>query len=66
VTLVAQGNLYGTIVDGGANNMGTVFELIERASIVPEPRSIVALGQAAALLGIGLAVRTGWRRAQAR
>ena len=48
MTLDAQGNLYGTTVDGGANNMGTVFELIELASIVPEPRSIVALGQAAA------------------
>ena len=41
----ANGNLYGTTNLGGANNMGTVFEL----SPVPEPSSI-------ALAGCGLAV----------
>jgi uncharacterized repeat protein (TIGR03803 family) len=36
----AQGNLYGTTPEGGANNLGTIFEV----SSVPEPASLVLLG----------------------
>ena len=58
----AQGNLYGTTSGGGPDNVGTVFELVNNSAVVPEPASIVALGQAATLLGIALAARARARR----
>jgi uncharacterized repeat protein (TIGR03803 family) len=39
----AQGNLYGTTAYGGTNGDGSLFEITP--SVVPEPVSLVALGQ---------------------
>jgi uncharacterized repeat protein (TIGR03803 family) len=50
VTLDSQGNIYGTTVDGGPGNWGTVFEL--SPAIVPEPASLLALCQALVLAGL--------------
>ena len=61
LTLDAHGNLFGTTSGGGPEDAGTVFELVNNA-VVPEPASIVDLGQAATLLGIALAVRARARR----
>ena len=66
VTFDAHGKLFGATNIGGADNLGTVFEFVNNAGAVPEPTLIVTLGQAAALFGVGLAVRACRLRAQAR
>ena len=37
----AQGNLYGTTANGGANGQGTVFELSNTGFVVPETSSLL-------------------------
>lgn len=66
VTLDSQGNLYGTTsANGGANGRGTVFELVNNSTTVPEPASFIAVGQAA-VIGIALVSRVRSRRARVR
>ncbi len=56
ITLDALGNLYGTTGNGGANQYGAIFELVNNAAVVPEPASLVIVGQAT-LVGLGLMIR---------
>lgn len=51
----AAGNLYGTTLQGGANNDGTVYQITGSGFVVPEPGS-------AALCGFGILMsRRRWR-----
>ncbi len=61
--LDSAGNLYGTTQSGGANGAGTVFEL-SRSSAVPEPASVMILGQGA-LAAVTLTGRVRARRRRA-
>jgi uncharacterized repeat protein (TIGR03803 family) len=51
----ADGNLYGTTENGGANNAGTVFELTGTGFVTsaPEPAAVSLIG----LAGLGLLTR---------
>ena len=62
LTIDSQGDLFGTTSGGGADNGGTVFELLNSA-VVPEPASILALAQAACILGAAMTTRARWLRA---